>query len=178
MIDRLSSNRRLVAVVAIVIVLVVVNIMFFMQWQAAKDERSEVETRKNAAELRLKNAVVEYDIDDLESQRDSLARGAKFPTDIPVVGLTLFLAEGAYLTRIDLEIVEPPAKIATEKIGSNNYPVYDTKLRVTGSLSQIVAFLEYIEGGAFSSIRVQDVVCDGTEAGWVAEFTVVLITQS
>jgi len=178
MIDRVMNNRRLAAVGAIVIVLVVLAVIFFMQWQTAKDEKVDVEREKNAAELRLNTARVNYDIEELTKQRDNLSRGAEFPKDLPAVGLTLFLAEGAYLTQVDIEIVQPPTKVATEKIGSKNYPAYTTKMNVNGSLSQIISFLMYIEGGAFSSIRVQDVVCKDAGAGWDADYTVVMILQS
>jgi hypothetical protein len=178
MINRVMGNRRLAAVGLIVIVLVIVAVMFFMQWQTAKDEKADVENERNAAALRLNTAKVDYDIEELTKQRDNLSRGSEFPAALPAVGLSLFIAEGAYLSQVDIEIVQPPSNVGTEQIAGKNYPAYATKMNVKGSLSQIITFLMYIEGGAFSSIMVQDVMCDGTGAGWDVDYTVVIILQS
>ena len=90
----------------------------------------------------------------------------------------LIIAEGAYLTQVDVEIVKPPTKVSTESIGGRNYPVYAMGMNVNGGLSQIVSFLKYIEGGAFSSARVQDVVCNGTGIVWEVDYTLLLVLQS
>jgi hypothetical protein len=149
-----------------------------MQWQTAEDEKADVETQKKSAELRWTNAIVEYDIDELQRQKDSLSSAAKFPENFPAVGLTIYLADAAYWNNVNLEIAQNPTKVSTEKIGGKNYKAYATEINVTGSLSKIISFLEYIERGDYSNIRVQDVVFKGTEVNGKATFDVVLITLS
>ena len=185
MIAGLAANRRLAAVAAAVIILIVVSLMLFMQWQTAASDRDLVEKDLKSAEAELITHRVIYDTRELEAERDVLARAPTFPDKLQVVGLGLFLAEGAYLTQIGLEIVdppaEPPAQVGKQKIGTGSYPVYETALKATGRISQIILFLQYIEGGAFDSIRIQDLNCILAGEGgadWVAEFTVVVVTQS
>jgi len=102
----------------------------------------------------------------------------EFPTKLPVVGLTLFLADGALANQVDLDKVSPPAKVGTEKIGGKSYPAYATEVGASsGQLTRLTSYLEYIEGGGFISIRVQNVVCRWEAPEWVAEFTVVVISQ-
>jgi len=185
MIAALAANRKLSAVLAAVIVLIVVAVMMFMQWQTAASDRDIVEKDLKSAEAQLIIYSVDYDTSELEAERDVLARAPTFPDKLQVVGLGLFLAEGAYLTQIGLEIVdppaEPPAQVGKQEIGTGSYPVYETTLKATGRMSQIILFLQYIEGGAFDSIRIQDLSCILAGEGgadWVAEFTVVVVTQS
>ncbi len=177
MIDLLKSNIRLVAIVVIAVALVVVNIMFLMQWQEVTDEKDSLETQRNTAEVNLVVTSAQYDLDKLRADEAELARRPEFPSAFPIVDLSLFLAEGAYQSHVTLDKVELPVKIGTESIGGKAYPAYETKVTVTGGLNQLVLFLKYMEGGAFTSLRIQDVSCTSAGAVWQAEFTVVVISQ-
>ena len=177
MIDLLKSNIRLVALVVIAVALLVVNIMFLMQWQSVTDEKDSLETQRNTAEVNLVVTSAQYDLDKLRAEEAELARRPEFPSAFPIVDLSLFLAEGAYQSRVTLVKVEPPVQIGTENIGGKSYPAYETKVTVTGGLNQIVLFLKYMEGGAFTSLRIQDVSCTSEGAVWNAKFTVVVISQ-
>lgn len=177
MIDQLKSNIRLVALVVIVVVLLVVNIMFLMQWRSVKDDKAALETQRNTAEVNLEITRAQYDLGELRAEEAELARRPEFPSAFPIVDLSLFLAEGGYQSHVTLDKVEPPVQIGTENIGGKDYPAYETKVTVTGGLTQIVLFLKYLEGGAFTSLRLQDVSCTSVGAVWQAEFTVVVISQ-
>ena len=177
MIDLLKSNIRIVALVFIAVALVVVNIMFLMQWQSVKDDEAALETQRNTAEVTLEVARAQYDLEELRAEEAELARRPEFPSAFPIVDLSLFLAEGAYQSHVTLDKVEPPVQIGTENIGGKAYPAYETKVTVTGGLNQLVLFLKYLEGGAFTSLRVQDVSCTSAGAVWQAELTVVVISQ-
>ena len=177
MIDLLKSNIRLVALVVIVVVLLVVDIMFLMQWQSVRDDQAALETQRNTAEVNLEVTRAQYDLDELRAEEAELARRPEFPSAFPIVDLSLFLAEGASQSHITIDKVEPPVRIGTENIGGKAYPAYETKVTVTGGLNQLVLFLKYLEGGAFTSLRVQDVSCTSAGAVWQAKFTVVVISQ-
>jgi len=178
MIERLRRNSQTAVLVAIVIVLLVVNVMFLMQWQSASSEKDKVETQKSVAEVNLTQARVQYDLVELRKEEAELKRNPEFPTKLPVVGLSLFLAEGALQYQVNLDKVDPPEKVGTEKSGSKSYPAYATAVTASGSLSKLTTFLEYIEGGGFTSIRVQDLVIEQTPGVWKADFTVVVISQT
>ncbi len=177
MIDLLKSNIRLVALVVIVVALLVVDIMFLMQWRELTDDKAALETQRNTAEVNLEITRAQYDLDELRAEEAELARRPEFPSAFPIVDLSLFLAEGTYQSHITLDKVLPPVQIGTEYIGGKNYPAYETKVTVTGGLNQIVLFLKYLEGGAFTSLMIQDVSCTSEGAIWQAEFTVVVISQ-
>ena len=177
MIDLLKRNIRLVAFVVIAVALLVVNIMFLMQWQSVKDDEAALETQRNTAEVNLVVTRAQYDLNELRAEEAELARRPEFPSAFPIVDLSLFLAEGAYQSHITLDKVLPPEPIGTRNIGGKDYPAYETKVTVTGGLTQIVLFLKYLEGGAFTSLRVQDLSCTSAGAVWQAEFTVVVISQ-
>ncbi|UCG82715.1 MAG: hypothetical protein JSW38_11100 [Dehalococcoidia bacterium] len=176
MIDRITSNRRVAVIGVIMIALVVVAVIFFMQWQSAEDKKADVETDKKSAEIRWTNAIVEYDIDELQRQKDSLSSSAKFPENFPAAGLAIELANAAYWNSVSVEISQNPTKVSTESVGGINYDAYATEVSVTGSLSKIISFLDYIERGDYSSIRVQDVEFKGTEVKGKLTFDLVLLT--
>jgi hypothetical protein len=177
MIDLLKSNIRLAALVVIAVVLLVVNIMFLMQWQSVKDDKAALETQRNSAEVNLEVNRAQYDLDELRAEEAELSRRPEFPSTFPVVDLSLFLADGAYHFYITIDEVEPPVQIGMETIRGKDYPAYETKMTITGSLTNVISFFKYIEGGTFTSLKVQDVSCTSKGAVWQAEFTVVVISQ-
>jgi competence protein ComGC len=176
--DALRRNSQTVALVAVVIILIVVAVVFLMQWQSATSERDTVETQMNVAEVSLTQARVQYDLVELRKQEAELKRSPEFPTTLPIVGLSLFLADGALQNQVTLTEVDPPEKVGSEKIGSKAYPAYATAVTASGSLTKLRAFLEYIEGGGFTSIRVQNLAMVQTPGAWEADFTVVVISQT
>jgi len=178
MIERVRDNGRLAGAILIAIVLVVVNVVLVLQWRSAESDASKAETDLQVAQVSLTQARVQYDVVELREQEAELKRNPEFPTTLPVVGLTLFLADGALQTQVDLTEVEPPAKAGTEKIGSKAYPAYSTGVTAKGSLTKLILFLEYIEGGGFTSIRVQDLAVKQSAGMWEANFTVVVVSQS
>ena len=177
MIDLLRRNIRLSAFVVIAVVLLVVNIMFLMQWQSVKDDKATLETERRTAEANLQVNRAQYNLDELRAAEAELARSPEFPSAFPIVDLSLFLADGAYHFYITIEKVEPPVLNGTKTISGKDYPAYETKMTITGSLTNVISFLKYIEGGAFTSLEVQDVSCTSKGAVWQAEFTVVVISQ-
>lgn len=178
MIERVRDNSRLAVAILLVVVLVAVNVVLVAQWRSAESEASKAETELRVAEVGLTQARVQYDLVDLRKQEAELKRNPEFPTKLPVVGLSLFLADGAVQNQVNLDTVDPPAKVGTEKIGARTYPAYATKVTASGSLTKLRTFLEYIEGGGFTSIRVQDLVLEQTAGAWKANFTVVVISQT
>jgi hypothetical protein len=183
MIELIGSNRRLAAMIVVVLALVAANVMLLMQWQSANSESETAETALNVAQVSLTNARVEYDVNTLRTEEAKLLVNPEFPTNLPVVGLTLFLADGALANQVSLDTVTPPAKVGTESIGGKSYPAYATQVGASsGQLTRLTSYLKYIEGGGFISIRVQDVVfkwvtAEGKASEWQAEFTVVVISQ-
>lgn len=177
MIDLLKSNIRLVALVVIVVVLLVVDIMFMMQWRTVMDDQTTLEKGMNDAERLLVVTSTQYNLDDLRNEEAGLVGGPEFPTAFPIVDMSLFLADGASYSHVTLDKVLPPEPIGTKNIGGKDYPAYETKVTVTGGLTQIVLFLKYLEGGAFTSLMIQDVSCTSGGDVWEAMFTVVVISQ-
>ena len=177
MIDSLKSNTRLVALVVIAVVLLVVNIMFLMQWQSVKDDKAALERERRTAEANLQVNRAQYNLDELRAAEAELARSPEFPSAFPIVDLSLFLADGAYHFQITIDKVEPPVKIGTEKIRGKDYPAYETKMTIRGSLTNVISFLKYIEGGNFTSLKVQDVTCTSKAAVWQAKFSVIVVSQ-
>ena len=173
-----NDNRRVAVVIVLVVALVAVNVMFLMQWRTADSEKADANTALNAAEVNLVGARVQYDLVDLRRQEAELSRNPEFPTKLPIVGLSLFLAEGALLSQVDLDKVEPPAKVGTQKIGGKDYPAYATKVTATASLPKLIAFLKYVEGGAFRSIRVEGLTVERAGGVWTGQFTVVVVSQT
>jgi hypothetical protein len=178
MIELVRSNIRLVAALVLVVILLAVNVVFLMDWRGAESEKADAEAKLSVAEVSLTSARVQYDLAALRQEEADLMRNPEFPTTLPVVGLSLFLAEGAMLSDVHLDTVDPPEKVENEKIGGKSYPAYATQVKATGSMGQIISFLKYIEGGAFSSIRVEDLHVEGGGSVWTAELTVVVISQT
>jgi hypothetical protein len=174
MIDLIKREIRLVALIAVAIILLVVCIWFLTQWMSLTDDKDALETQRMTAEVNLGITRAQYDLDVLRAEEAELLRSPEFPSSFPIVNLSLFFAEGTTQTRVTLVEIEPPVQIGTEVINGKSYPAYETKVTVTGTLNQIVAFLKYLEGGAFTSLKVTDlsIIAD------TAEFTVVVISQS
>jgi hypothetical protein len=117
-------------------------------------------------------------LDTLRAREAELSRNPDFPMSMPVVGLSLFFAGGSEQTNVVINEVVPPSAVGQETIGSKNYPAYATQVTVSGTLNQIISFLQYLEAGGFSSIRVQNLSTAGTGVLWTATITTVVISQT
>ncbi|MBE0481395.1 MAG: hypothetical protein IBX68_10515 [Dehalococcoidia bacterium] len=177
MMDTLRKNSRFVALIAIVIILVVVNFMLYQQSQAAGEEKETLEKSKSAAMVSLTAARDQYDVVKLR-QEDAALGSMQFPTQHPVVDLAVFIADGG--PRLQVNIVEVgPFTSASETLAGKAYPAYQSKIRASsGSLSNLIGLLKYLEGGYFSSLKIKDVAFSGGPGGWEATFTVVIISQN
>ncbi len=178
MIGFVRGNGRFVAIAAIVVLLVAANVVLMMQWRSATDSRAQAENDKLVAETNLKVTQAQYDVDGLRSEEAALKGGPEFPTKLPIVDLSVFIAERAALSRVTIKEIGPVAPVGTENLGGKRYPVYETKVTAAGGLSDIIAFIKSIEAGAFSSIEVRDVSGKkGEGATWEGKFTVAVISQ-
>ena len=164
MIELLRQNIRLVAVIAVVVLLLVVNVMFYLQWQSAEDDQAELEKDWKSADTNLRVTRTLYDLDTLQAEKDRLAAKPQFPSELPIVDLMLHVANGAPLFPVSITEV-------------TRVDAYKTQVTVTGTLTKIISFLKYIEGGRFNSIEIEDVSLSGSGGSWEGKFTIVVITQ-
>jgi len=164
MIELLRQNIRVVAIIAVVVVLLIVNVMFYLQWQSVEDDQAELEKDWKSADTNLRVTRALYDLDTLQAEKDRLAAKPQFPSELPIVDLMLHVAKGAPL--FDVSITEV-TRVDTDK----------TRLTVTGTLTKIISFLKYIEGGPFNSIEIEDVSLSDLGQDWEGKFTIVVITQ-
>jgi len=88
----------------------------------------------------------------------------------------LHVANGAPQYRVSITEVAPAA-VGSEAIGGKTYRAYKTQVTVTGTLTNIISFLKYIERGPFNSIKVEDVSLSGSGGDWRGKFTIVVITE-
>lgn len=178
MIELLRQNIRLAAVIAVVVLLLVVVIILFLQWQSAEGDRANLEDNWKLADTNLKLTRVQNDLNTLQAQKDRLSAKPQFPSELPIVDLMLHVANGAPLYGVSITEVRPSASIGSETIGGRAYSAYKTQVTVTGTLSKITSFLNYIEGGPFNGIRIEDVDLRGSGGSWEGKFNIVVITQN
>ena len=164
MIELLRQNIRVVAIIAVVVVLLIVNVMFYLQWQSVEDEQAELEKDWKSADTNLRVTRALYDLETLQAEKDRLAAKPQFPSELPIVDLMLHVAKGAPLFQVSITEV-------------TRVDAYKTQVTVTGTLTKIISFLKYIEGGRFNSIKIEDVSLSGSGDSWKGEFTMVVITQ-
>jgi len=178
MIELLRKNIRVVAIIAVVILLLVVNIVLLLQWQSAGDAQAKVEDDWKRADTNLRITRVQYEMDTLQAQKNELSAKPQFPSALPVVDLMLYVANGAALfPPVNIIEVNPATRVDTEVIGGKGYRAYRTQVTVTGTLSKIISFLEYIERSPFNSIKIEDVSLSGSADSWQCKFTIAVITQ-
>ncbi len=176
MIELLRQNIRLAALIAVVLLLLVVVIVLLLQWQSAEDNRVEVEDEWNRADANLFNTRVQYDLNTLQAEEDRLSAKPRFPAELPIVELMLYVARGEDLYRVSITEVAPAAA-GSEAIGGKTYRAYKTQVTVTGPLTNIISFLKYVERGPFNSIRIEDVSLSGSGGSWRGKFTIVIFTE-
>jgi hypothetical protein len=179
MIDVLREKQRIVIAAVVIIVLIAMNVVFLMQWQTANDERSKAETEKKAAEVNLQVTRAQNDLDELRAEEAELSKGSEFPSTLPIVDLSVFLANAAaQYQSVEIKEVKPPARIGTQSIAGKNYPAYETHVKIVGTLSQVIDYLQYIENSGFTSISIDNLTCTLSAETWQCEFTVIVISQS
>jgi len=176
MIELLRQNIRLAALIAAVLLLLVVVIVLLLQWQSAEDNRVEVEGEWKRADANLFNTRDQYNLNTLQAEENRLSAKPRFPAELPIVQLMLHVANGAPQYRVSITEVAPAA-VGSEAIGGKTYHAYKTRVTVTGTLTNIISFLKYIERGPFNSIKVEDVSLSGSGGDWRGKFTIVVITE-
>ena len=88
----------------------------------------------------------------------------------------LYVARGEDLYRVSITEVAPAAA-GSETIGGKSYHAYKTQVTVTGTLTNIISYLKYIERGSFNGIKIEDVSLSGSGGDWRGKFTIVVITE-
>jgi len=177
MIELLRQNIRVVAIIAVVVLLLAVIIVFYLQWQSAEDDQMKLEDDWKRADTNLRITRAQYDLPTLQAQKDDLSAKPQFRAELPVVDLMLHLANGAPLFRVNITEVKPAAGVNTEVIGGQGYPAYKTQVTVTGSLTNIISFVKYIEAFRFKGVKIEDLSLSGSGDSWQGKFTIVFITQ-
>ncbi len=163
MIELLRQNTRLAALIAVVLLLLVVVIVLLLQWQSAEDNRVEVEDEWKSADATLFNTRVQYDLNTLQAEENRLSAKPRFPAELPIVQLMLHVANGAPQYGVSITEVVPAAA--------------KTQVTVTGTLTNIISYLKYIERGPFNSIKIEDVSLSGSGGSWRGKFTIVVISE-
>lgn len=176
MIELLRQNIRLAALIAVVLLLLVVIIVLLLQWQSAEGDLDDVEKARDSAEIDRIRAIAEYDVDELQRQEDQLSAKPRFLAELPIVELMLRVADGAPVYQVSITEVAPAAT-GSEKIGGKTYHAYKTQVTVTGTLTNIISYLKYIERGPFNGIKIEDLSLSGSGGGWKGKFTIVVITE-
>ena len=177
MIELLRQNSRLAALIAVVLILLVVVIMMLLQWQSAEGDLGEVEKDRDLAEITRIRTLADYDVDKLQADMNQLSVKPRFPEELPIVDLVLYVANGAPLYGVSITEVVPAATVGSEAIGGKSYHAYKTQVTVNGTLTNIIALLKYIERGRFNSIKIEDVSLSGSGGSWQGKFTIVVITE-
>ena len=177
MIELLRQNIRLAALMAVVLLLLVVVIVLLLQWQSAEDNRAEVADDWELAQIDRNRTLAEYDLDTLQAEENRLSAKPRFPAELPIVQLMLHVANGAPQYRVSITEVAPAAAVGSEVIGGKSYHAYKTQVTVTGTLTNIISFLKYIERGPFNGIKIEDVSLSGSGGDWRGKFTIVVFTE-
>ena len=186
MVALLKNNIRFVALIVVVLALVAASVWLFMQWQSANDELTEaknIETRAKTnlglARANLDNARSENqkELASLQAEKASLSGVQDWPQQFSFVSLNDYLARGSSIFSITVDTVLPVTATSTIVISGKKYPAHETKVTVTGKLSEIIAFLGYVEEGPFNSLKTNNVnfTYDGTT--WQGKFTIIVISQ-
>jgi type II secretory pathway pseudopilin PulG len=177
MIEQVRGNIRRVGATLLIIILVAAAVFLLFQWRSAEDEQGKVEAQEKMARMQLTQAMQEYDIGPLQEEERELKIASQFPDDLGVRKLSAFLADGARYSQITIGEVTPPKQIGTQAIGGRNYPAYATDMIIRGGLTNIISYIRYLEGGVFTSLKVEGLEVAGSGESWTGEFTVVVISQ-
>lgn len=143
LVDRLRQNAYLIVLIVVVVALIGVNIVFYMGWQSAKSEQTDLEREQAIAQANLNVARSEYDLETLREQEAALIGGPSFPSasSVTPVQLSRFLASAA--DRYGVRIVTASPSGAT-----------GVAVEVTGSSSKMNTFLSYLENGPWETLKL------------------------
>lgn len=172
-IEFVKRNPRVVVLIAVVIVLAIVAYMGYSGWQSAKDEQATMEKKEITARTNLNLAQDQYDLNKLRAEQESLTGSARFPASFPSVELSAYIAGAAEKYGVTLNSLTPKSGAATETIGSQKYPRYETAVEVSGSPERVNLFMRHMEEGPFFTLRLESVVASPSNA----KFNVVILTQ-
>jgi len=171
-VNAVKSNGRLAVLIAIAVILLVVTFIFYSGSQSSADEQAKLETQATSAKVSLTVAQGQYDVAKLQAQQASLAATSSFPSALPSVGLSAYIAAAADKYGVELVSLTPQGATA-ETLAGKKYTRYDTVVKVAGDHAAMNLFLRYLEEGPFLSLRIENATftpIDGT-------FTVVFLTQ-
>jgi hypothetical protein len=168
----IKRNSRLAALIAVAVILLVVTFIFYSGSQSSADEQSKLEKQYSTAKVSLTIAQGQYDVAKLQAEQASLAATSSFPSALPSVGLSAYIAAAADKYGVELVSLTPKGATA-ETLAGKKYTRYDTVVQVAGDYAAMNLFLRYLEEGPFLSLRIENATftpIDGT-------FTVVFLTQ-
>jgi len=177
MIELLRQNSRLAALIAVVLILLVAVIMMLLQWQSAEGDLDDVEKDRALAEINRISTLAAYDLATLQAEETQLSAKPRFPEEVPIVDLMIYVANGAPQYSVTITAVMPASAVGSESIGGKNYHAYKTEVTVKGTLTNIISLIKYIERGRFNSIRIEDVSLSASGGSWQGKFTIVVITE-
>ena len=174
-VDLLKRNLRLVGLIAVVVILIVVNFILFSGWQSAHDKQVKLENDVTRLEQNLTNVKDQYNLDKLQAQYDELSGTYQFPSVFPTCSLSAYLATGAQKYGIQLASVTPKGAVGTESLGGRQYTRNQIDMNISGSTTNMDAYLRYLEGGQqFPTLRLESVAFTPTGG----TFSVIVLTQS
>ena len=174
----LRRNIALTVLIAVVVLFLVVNGFLYFGWQSAKDRQADLERDEELANLQLINAQRDYDLGSLQDELRELENSPNFPSEVPSVELSVYLADAAAKYSVTLVGVMLESDAGSEVIGGMEYPRSEFDISVTGSLTGINSFLRYLEEGPFPGLEIENVCFTLTEEqGWEGGFTMVILSQ-
>ena len=159
MTDYIRRNLRIVIFAVVIIALLIALYIIYGQASSAKDDRDVVQKQEQNVRSNLIINRTQYDVVELQRQKDELQAGyTEFPSSVPVVDFTNYLADGAnQFYPVTITASQPAAKAGSVTIGGKSYPAYETTMTVKGELSGVIAYLQYVEEGAYSSVKADSV---------------------
>ncbi len=170
-VDLVKRNARIVVLIAIIVALAVVAFMMYSGWSSAADQKADVEREQLRVRTNLNIALDQYNVDKLRSEYQTLSLGPRFPSSLPVVDLSAYIAAAA--ERYNVSIVSlTPGAAGSETIGGKKYNRYDTVVQVAGSYERMNSMLRYLEEGPFSTLRIENLSMTRSDG----KFTIVLVT--
>jgi Tfp pilus assembly protein PilO len=170
-VDLIKRNARIVVLIVIIIALAVVAFMMYSGWSSATDQKKDLEAEQLRARTNLNIALDQYNVDKLRAEYQTLSLGPRFPSSLPVVDLSAYIAAAA--DRYNVSIVSlTPGATGSETIGGKTYKRYNITVEIAASYERMNSMLRYLEEGPFSTLRIEGVNMTRTDG----KFTIVLVT--
>jgi hypothetical protein len=159
-VDSVKRNGRLAALIAVIVILLVVTFIFYRGSQSSADQQAKLETQQKVAAVNLSIAQGQYDVAKLQAEQASLTGSPSLPLSVSSVELSAYI--GAAADRYGVTIVSLTPNGAAS-----------AGVQVTGNYAAMNSFLQYLEGGPFLSLRIDNATF--TPSG--GTFTVVVLKQ-